>query len=83
MARHTAMLVNGGRDIDITLVREIRNRDGETPDRAEINRQVNERLGLETSERQDLAMKPENIAAVLEGMRATTSDIRRYCTLNF
>jgi len=74
MARHVAMLVNGGRDIDITLIREISSRDGRAVDRTEISEAVNRRLGLQSYPNRNLEMTPENIAAVLEGMRAATSD---------
>ena len=68
------MLVNGGQDLDITIVREIRNRNGEQVPRNEIDEHVRTRLGLESSERRDLEMAEQHVNAVLEGMRAVTTE---------
>ena len=74
LAHYTAMLANGGSDLDITLIREIVDQEGNTVDRAEIDEYVINRLGLEPRERQDIDMSPEHIEAVLEGMRAVTTE---------
>jgi len=75
MAKFTAMVANGGRDIPVTIIREVRNRDGEIVDRADIDSSVAERLGRTRHERQDLDIKPEHLYAVLQGMWGATEEI--------
>ena len=68
------MLANGGRDIDVTIIRDIVSRDGESVNRSEINEYVNRRLGLQRTERRDLELTEEYINAVLEGMWGVTTE---------
>ena len=68
------MLVNGGQDLDITIIREIRTRDGDKVPRDEIDEYVKARLGLQPSARRDLEMSEEHVNVILEGMRAVTTE---------
>ena len=47
MAKYISMLANGGHKIDVSIVKTIRNADGSETSREEINRFVNQKLGLE------------------------------------
>ena len=69
-----AMLVNGGKDVDVTLIKEIIDKDGEKIDKNEIEEYINEKLGIKKGQKEDIEMKQENINAVLEGMRSVTTE---------
>lgn len=73
MAKYISMLANGGKNIDVTLIKTIQNADGTEVSREEINQFVNQKLGVEDSNEQ-ISIKPENLQAVLEGMRGVTSE---------
>lgn len=74
MAKYIAMLTNGGKDIDVTILKKIVDVDGNEIDKKEIEEYVNSRLGLETKEKKDLNISQENLDAVLEGMRSVTTE---------
>lgn len=74
MARYISMLANGGRKIDVSIVKTIRNADGTEASKDEINKFVNQKLGLEEDNTGDIQMNQENLNAVLEGMRSVTED---------
>lgn len=74
MAEYISMLANGGKKIDVSVVKTIRNADGSEVSKDEINKFVNEKLGLEEDTIGDLNIKPENMKAVLEGMRSVAED---------
>ena len=74
MARYISMLANGGKQIDVSVVKTIRRADGSEVSRDEINKFVNQKLGLEDTNMEDLNIKQEHLDAVLEGMRSVTED---------
>lgn len=74
MARYISMLANGGHKVDVTIVKTIRNADGSETSRQEINQFVNQKLGLESQEEDNIEMNPNYLKAVLEGMKSVTSD---------
>ena len=74
MAEYISMLANGGKKIDVSVVKTIRNADGSEVSKDEINKFVSEKLGLEEDTVGDLNIKPENLKAVLEGMRSVAED---------
>ena len=61
IAKYISMLVNGGKDIDLTLIKSIVKQNGEEVEKSEIAQYLNERLGLTTEEKEDLNLKKENI----------------------
>ena len=67
MAKYTAMIANGGKNLDITIVKSIKNADG-----TEVSR--NELLGVAETSGSDLKISEVNLNAVREGMRGVTSD---------
>lgn len=73
MAKYISMLANGGKNIDVTLIKTIQNADGTEVPREEINQFVNQKLGI-TDSNEQISIKPENLQAVLEGMRGVTSE---------
>lgn len=74
MAKYISMLVNGGNPIDVSIVKNIINIDGQEVSKQEINEFVNKKLNLQDEKVENLNIKKENIKAVLEGMRGVTSE---------
>ena len=74
MAKYTAMIANGGKNLDITIVKSIKNADGTEVSRNEINNYIKEKLGVNETSGSDLQISEENLNAVREGMRGVTSD---------
>jgi len=74
MAKYVAMVANGGKKIDVTIVKSIINADGSEMQRSEYESYVNEKLGLTQDNTEDISFNQENIDAVLEGMRGVTSE---------
>ena len=74
MARYISMLANGGHKVDATIVKTIRNADGSEVSREEINQFVNQKLGLQQDDSEDIQINQSYLSAILEGMRSVTSD---------
>ena len=74
MAKYISMLANGGKDIDVTVVKSIQKSDGTEASRDEINNFVNQKLGLQEDTSEDLQINQDNLNAILEGMRSVTGD---------
>lgn len=75
MAKYIAMIANGGKNIDITIVKDIMNSDGTTKTREEIESFVNEELNLSSNtNNSDVQVSAETIAIVKEGMRSVAMD---------
>lgn len=74
MARYISMLANGGRKIDVSIVKTIRNADGSEVSKEEINQFVNKKLGLEEDNSGDMEINRDYLSAVLQGMKSVTSD---------
>ena len=74
MAKYISMLANGGHKIDVTVVKGIQNADGTEVSRDEINKFVNEKLNLTEENPEDININPDNLKAVLEGMRSVTNE---------
>ena len=74
MARYIAMLTNGGKAIDITLIKDIATPSGISLDKTEINSYINNRLGITEESKEELNIKEENLKAVLEGMKSVTTE---------
>lgn len=77
IARYIAMLANGGKSIDVTIIKDIINADGQSVSKEEINSYITEALGIEKTEKEDLNISQENLNAVLEGMKSVTTESRR------
>ena len=74
MAKYISMLANGGRKIEPTIVKTIRNTDGSEASREEINKFVNSKLGLQEDNSEDIQLNQDYLKAVLLGMQSVTSD---------
>lgn len=74
MAKYISMLANGGKLIDVTIVKSVIDVNGNQIPKEEITKFVNAKLGLEKQEKEDLNIKKENLEAVLKGMKGVTSE---------
>ncbi len=76
MAKYIAMLTNGGKQIDITLIKNITTKEGTNIDRTEINSYIKNKLGIKDVVNENLDIKEENLKAILEGMKSVTTETR-------
>lgn len=74
MTKYTSMLANGGKQIDVTLIKTIRKADGTEISKEEINQYVKEKMRITEEETEPIEISQENLDAVLEGMRGVTSE---------
>lgn len=74
MAKYISILVNGGKQVDVSIVKSIVNTDGTEVTKEEINEFTNNKLKINSDETENLNIKKENLKVVLEGMRGVTSE---------
>lgn len=74
MARYISILANGGNRIDPTIVRTVRRSDGSEVSREEIESFVNQKLGVEEEQVEDIDINQDYLDAVLAGMESVTQD---------
>mgnify|MGYP004471599867 FL=1 len=74
MAKYVAMIANRGKKLDVTVVKSIINSDGSEVPRDEYEAYVNEKLGITEDDGEDLTFNPDNINAILEGMKGVTTE---------
>ena len=74
MAKYTAMIANGGKNINVTIVKAINRPDGTQVSRNEIEDYIKEVLNVDGNSGSDLAISSENLNAIREGMKGVTSD---------
>ena len=74
MAKYISMLANGGKKIDVTLIKTVIDSNGNQMSKQQIEEYVNNKLGLDMSESEDLNISQENLKAILEGMKGVTSE---------
>ncbi len=73
MTKYASMLANGGKNIDVTIIKSIEKADGTQVPKQEYEQYFNEYLGI-SNEQEDLQINPENLEAVREGMKSVTSE---------
>ena len=78
MAKYISMIANGGNEVDVSIVKSIQNADGTTVSKDDINKYVNEKLGIEDETREDITLNQEYLAAVKEGMKSVTESGTAY-----
>lgn len=74
MAKYTAMIANGGKNLNVTIVKSINNSDGTQVSRNEIESYVNQVLGVDGNSGSDLTISQEYLDGVKNGMKGVTSD---------
>lgn len=73
MARYVSMVANGGNFVNATVVKNIKDADGNEIPKDEIRKFVNELLGQNTDSISDLKVSQETLDTVRAGMRLVTS----------
>lgn len=75
MAKYISMLANGGKNIDVTLIKTVINSNGYQMSKQEIDEYVNKKLNLKSDEENsNLNISQDNLKAILEGMKGVTSE---------
>lgn len=74
MVKYVGMLANGGKNLDITVVKSIINADGSEIPKDEYNQYVNDKLGFTETETEQLSFNEGNVRSILEGMKDVTSE---------
>ena len=74
MAKYTAMIANGGKNLNVTIIKAIKNSDGTEVSRNEIESYVSKILGVEENSGSNLSITQQNLDAVKQGMKGVTSD---------
>ena len=74
MARYISILSNGGKRVNPTIIKTIRNADGSEASREEIEKFVNSKLNIPEENVENIEINQNNLNAVLEGMKSVTSD---------
>ena len=75
MARYISILANGGKAVDVTLIKAITDSNGKQIPKTQIEQTVNEKLGIENSNKlEDLNIKEETLQLILKGMKGVRSE---------
>ncbi len=74
MAKYQSMLANGGKRIDLSIIKSVILSNGTQVSRAEIDTFVKDKLKLDDDVTENIEISEENINAVLKGMRNVTDD---------
>lgn len=83
MAKYISMLANGGKQIDVSIIKTVTKPDGTEASRDEINQFVNQKLGLQQETQEEITINQANLNAILEGMRSVTSDTQGTAYVRF
>ena len=74
MAKYTSMLANGGKNIDVSVLKSVIDANGNEIAKNELNNYLKQRLGIEDETEEEVTFKQENLNAVLEGMKGVTTE---------
>ena len=74
MARYISMVANGGKNVDVSIIKSIVNPDGTEVSKEEIESFVKDTVGTENELTEDLNISEENLDAIREGMKGVTSE---------
>ncbi len=75
VAKYVAMIANKGQVVKPTIIQNIVTSEGNKVPKEEIEKYVNEKLGLDDVYTESVSMNEQNINAVLEGMRSVTEEV--------
>lgn len=74
MAKYTSMLANGGKDIDVSIIKSVVDSSGNEVNKEELNKYLKTRISIEEEKGEQVTFKQENLDAVLKGMRGVTTE---------
>lgn len=76
IARYVSMIANGGKSVDVTLIKSITDSEGNEVPKKEYENKINEKLGITDIEKvEDLDVSNETLQAILKGMKGVTSEV--------
>lgn len=73
MARYVSMIANGGNYISPTLIKEVKDLDGNRTPKHEIKNYTNDLLGVSTESTSEVTVTQETLNTIKAGMRLVTS----------
>ncbi len=74
MTKYISMIANGGKKVDVSLIKTIQNEDGTEVSKDEINNYINNKLEIsQDTNDEDITLNTDYINAVKEGMKSVTS----------
>ena len=74
MARYISMIANGGKNVDVTLIKSIINSDGSEVPKEDVENYIDNKLGTKNEVEEDLNISEENLQAIRQGMKGVTSE---------
>ena len=74
MAKYTAMIANGGKNLEVSIVKSVEKSDGTQVSKNEIEDYVNKVLNVQGNSGEDLEIDEDHLNAVKQGMKGVTSD---------
>ncbi len=74
IAKYIAMIANGGKKLDITILKDVVQQDGTSIKNDTLEEDINNKIGIKQNDSEELAINKENIDAVLEGMKSVTTE---------
>lgn len=74
MCYYISTLANRGHKTDVTIVKDVISADGTSLDMTEVKKNINEKLGIEDTLKEDVQINDSTINAIFEGMKSVTGD---------
>ena len=74
MARYIAMLANGGESINVSIIKDIVDVNGQSIGKEQVQNYAKDKLNLTETNNQELNISDKNLNAVLEGMKSVTTE---------
>ena len=74
VAKYIAMVANGGKTVNPTIIKNVLNSDGTEESKSQIKEYVKKKLNLEDNQTEKLNISKENINTVLQGMKSVAQD---------
>lgn len=74
MARYIAMLTNGGKQVDVTIIKDIIDNSGNHINKEEMEEYIDNKLGIKKTNNEDLNLNENNLKTILEGMQSVTEE---------
>ena len=74
MAKYTSILANGGKDVDVTIIKSVVDAEGKEISRDELQKYINKKLNINQTNEEKVTFKEQNVKAILEGMKGVTTE---------
>ncbi len=75
MAKYISILANGGKKVDVSIVKSVINADGTEVPREEIDNYINKRLNLTEEEDDGTTINKDYLKVILKGMQSVTQEV--------